>query len=182
MADQRIFVFTGTSGSGRKTAAHRIAAETGIAHVSSCTDREPRDRTRPDLDYHYVSKDRFTELAASGAFIEAVTIGKQRYGILKSELDAALATGRSLYLVLNREGADAIKRIYGETAVRLFLYVDKQTVRERLESKGTPYEVVESYLDHYTEEVSYRKQCEHVVENLSLTRTIEQLKAIIAGY
>jgi guanylate kinase len=113
MAAQRIFVFTGTSGSGRKTVAHRIAAETGIVHVSSCTDREPRDRIRPDLDYHYVSKDRFTELAASGAFIEAVTIGKHRYGILKSELDAALATGKSLYLVLNREGSDAIKRIYG---------------------------------------------------------------------
>jgi len=182
MSMQRIFVFTGTSGSGRKTVAHRIAADTGILHVSSCTDREPRDRIRPDLDYHYVSRDRFTELASSGAFIEAVTIGKHRYGMLKRELEAALATGKSVYMILNREGSDTIKRLYGDRAIRLFLYVDKQTVRERLESKGTPYEVVENYLDRYTEEVSYRKQCEHVVENLSLTRTVEQLKDIIAQY
>ena len=178
----RIFVFTGTSGSGRKTLAHRLAAETGIAHVSACTDRPPRDASRPDRDYHYVSPERFDALSAAGAFVEAVKIDRFRYGVLRSELEYALNAKPGIYLVLNREGADSIKRTYGDRVVRLFVYVDKNTVRERLESKGFPFDVIDRYLDHYTSEVSYRNHCEHVIENLSVDRSVERLKTIVQSY
>jgi guanylate kinase len=182
MGKPYLFIFTGTSGSGRKTAAHKALQGTGIAHIPSCTDRPPRDKERPDLDYRYVSKEKFDQMQIEGLFTESVKIDQYRYGIGKRYLDIALQAGNSVYLILNRDGSDAIRKLYGDRAIRIFLYVDKNTVSERLESKGTHYEIIDSYLRHYSEEVTYRKTCEHVIENLSLERTAQQIRAIIDSY
>ncbi|MGO4548683.1 guanylate kinase [Paenibacillus sp. 2TAB23] len=182
MVKPYLFLFTGTSGSGRKTAAHKALQGSGIAHIPSCTDRPPRDKERPDMDYRYVSKEQFDQLAAEGFFTESVRIDRHRYGIGKRYLDLALQAGNSAYLILNREGSDTIRKLYGDRAIRIFLYVDKKTVSERLESKGTSYEIINSYLDHYSEEVTYRKYCEHIIENVTIEETVKQIKAIINRY
>ncbi|WP_424767057.1 guanylate kinase [Paenibacillus sp. sgz302251] len=182
MNNPYLFIFTGTSGSGRKSAAHKALRDTGIVHIPSCTDRPPRDKERPDEDYRYVSEEKFDMLHQNDFFTEMVKIDRYRYGIGRRYLDLALSAGKSIYLILNREGSDTIRRLYGERAIRIFIYVDKRTVSERLESKGTSPEILNSYLSHYTEEVTYRKHCEHVIENLSLDRTAEQIKTIVNSY
>lgn len=72
MNNPNLFIFTGTSGSGRKTAAHRALRDSGIIHIPSCTDRPPRDKERPDEDYRYVSAERFDQLDQNGFFTETV--------------------------------------------------------------------------------------------------------------
>lgn len=182
MQTERIFVFTGTSGSGRKTVARKIGEEFGLTHVISCTTRPPRNPEKPDSDYHYVGTEMFEQWERDGKFVQTATIDRHRYGVLTRELDRSLSEGRSVYLILNREGASAIKSLYGERVVRVFVYVDKQTTRERLESKGTPFDVLSAYLDHYSDEVTYRKNCEHVVENVELGRTLERLRELLRDY
>jgi len=172
MTKPLIFVFTGTSGSGRKTVARKTGEKLGWLAVRSCTTRTPRQADKPDDDYHYLSVEQFDELERNNSFVQTVQIDKHKYGVLNKELEKLLESGRNVYLILNREGASAMKKLYGDRVVRIFIYVDKITVRERLESKGTSYSVVENYLDHYTEEVTYRKMCEHVVENVELARTV----------
>lgn len=175
-----IIVFTGTSGSGRKTVAHRVGRELGLTHVVSATTRLPREREISEKDYHYITEEQFAAAERDGRFAQTATIGRHRYGVLTQELEQALGGGRTIYLILNKEGATAIKQLYGERVIRLFLYVDKQTVQERLESKGTRYDVVEQYLQSYTEEVVYRKQCELIIQNSRLEETVRLARAAIA--
>lgn len=170
-----IIAFTGTSGAGRKTIARRVSGLLGLRPVVSVTTRPPRNPERPDTDYHYVSAETFERWAGEGAFVQTAEIDRHRYGILKREMEEALQAGHGVSLVLNREGADAVKRQYGDRVIRVFIYVDKITVRERLESKGVRFDVMESYLDHYSDEVTYRKQCELVCENVDLERTVERI-------
>lgn len=177
-----LFVFTGTSGSGRKTVAHRLGGELGWRHVMSCTTRPPRRAERSDRDYHYLAAGEFAAEEAAGAFIQTVEIDGFRYGTRRRELEEALAGDAHAYMILNREGAEAMKRLYGDRVIRLFLYVDKRTVRERLEAKGTDFDIIERYLDHYTEEVMYRSACEVVVQNLDLGETLEKLRAAVRPY
>lgn len=175
MTKPMIFVLTGTSGSGRKTVARLVGEQLGWLLVRSCTTREPRHSDKPDGDYHYISLQQFDEWDHEGKFVQTVDIDKNKYGVLIKDLEAAISGNRNVCLILNREGATALKRLYGDRVVRVFIYVDKQTVRERLESKGARFEVIESYLDHYSDEVTYRKACEHVYENVDLQRTVEQI-------
>lgn len=178
----RLFVFTGTSGSGRKTVAHRIGKMFGLRHVLSCTTRPPRAQEEAERDYHYLTPDQFAEEEARDGFVQTAEIDGIRYGTRRRELDEALASGQPVYLILNRAGAEAIKQLYGEQVVRIFLYVDKRTVRERLEAKGTDYGIIERYLDHYTEEVMYRNACEAVVQNMDLDETLDKLRTILTDY
>ncbi|GKU78193.1 guanylate kinase [Paenibacillus sp. L3-i20] len=178
----KLFVFTGTSGSGRKTAAHTALKNSDIIHIPSCTDRPPRSKEHPDSDYRYVSPAQFELMYVNHFFAEDVRIDHYRYGIGRRILDATLNEGNDVYMILNREGADKIRALYGDRVIRIFLYVDKNTVRERLESKGTPYEIIDSYLDHYSEEVTYRKSCEHVLENVNLEKTVEKIREIVQSY
>jgi guanylate kinase len=175
MSSGDIIVFTGTSGAGRKTIARRISEALGLRPVVSATTRTPRNSDKPDLDYHYMSRERFEEWERDGGFVQTVEIDRNKYGVLRREMDEALETGHGISLVLNRDGAEAVKRLYGDRVIRIFVYVDKQTMRERMESKGVRYDVIESYVDHYADEVTYRKKCEHVFENVDLDRTVERI-------
>lgn len=177
-----LFVFTGTSGSGRKTVAHRIGKTLGLHHVLSCTTRPPRAQEVEDRDYHYLTPDQFADEEARDGFVQTAEIDGIRYGTRRRDLEEALAEGRPVYLILNRFGTETIKQLYGDRVIRVFLYVDKRTVRERLEAKGTDYGIIERYLDHYTEEVMYRSACEVVVQNMHLDETLDKLQTILATH
>lgn len=177
-----LFIFTGTSGSGRKTAAHKALKGSNVVHVPSCTDRPPRNIEHPDSDYRYVSPEQFDIMRSNNLFVEYVQIDRHRYGIGRRYLNLALGAGNHAYAILNREGSDALRAEYGDRAIRIFIYTNKNTVKERLETKGMPYDVIDSYLKHYNDEVTYRKHCEHVIENVSLEATIKQIRVIVATY
>lgn len=180
MAKPSVFIFTGTSGAGRKTVARKVGEALGWTFVRSCTTRAPRNPAAPDADYRYVSREQFDAWDREGKFAQTADIDGNRYGVLLSELDNAAANGKGAYLVLNRDGSDAIMKRYGDAAVRVFVYVDKTTVRERLESKGSPFDVVDRYLQHYSDEVTYRSRCEFVFENVNANETAERIKAALA--
>ncbi len=180
MLGPSIFVFTGTSGAGRKPIARKVGEALNWTAVRSCTTREPRNPAAPDKDYRYMSREQFDEWDSEGKFAQTASINGNRYGVPRHELEAALSAGNSVYLVLNREGAEAIRKQYGDCTIRIFIYVDKITVRERLESKGTPYETVQRYLDSYTEEVTYRSKCEYTFENVNADRTAELIRTAVA--
>ncbi|MFD0671378.1 guanylate kinase [Cohnella sp. GCM10027633] len=175
MTAPSIYVFTGTSGAGRKTIARVVGSALGWTFVRSCTTRPPRRPAEQDEDYHYVSREQFDAWDGDGSFAQTVTIEGHRYGILGRELETAALNGRGAYVVLNRAGADDVMKRYGERAVRIFVYVDKITLRERLESKGASYSLVESYLERYADEVTYRSQCEYVFENVNANKTAERI-------
>ncbi|MFC4303255.1 guanylate kinase [Cohnella boryungensis] len=175
-----IYVFTGASGAGRKTLARKASHLMGWARVPSCTTRLPRIPHQPDGDYRYLALEQFTDWENEGRFVQTALIDGNKYGILREDLEQALNGEKDVCVVLNREGAEALKRLYGDRAVRIFIYTDKRTVQERLESKGFGYEVIESYLNRYSDEVTYRKACEHVFENVDVDKTAAHIRETLS--
>ncbi|GFZ99134.1 guanylate kinase [Paenibacillus marchantiophytorum] len=177
-----VFVFTGTSGSGRKTIAHRIAQELGFSSVVSYTTRTPRPKEINGKDYNFTTRNAFIESDIAGEFFQTAEIDGNFYGIKKADIDESLRKNGMIYVIVNRYAANRFKYIYGERAVRLFIYVNKQTIMERLLAHNTSTDVIDHYMNHYIEEVSYRKDCEHVFENMDLQETINKVKATMLAH
>jgi guanylate kinase len=177
-----VFVFTGTSGSGRKTIAHQIAKELGFSSVVSYTTRTPRPKEINGKDYNFISRKAFIDSDITGDFFQTAEIDGNFYGIKKADIDEALRKNGLIYVIVNRYAANRFKYVFGERAIRMFIYVNKQTIMERMLARNTPTDIMHHYMNHYIEEVSYRKDCEHVFENMDLQETITKVKETMLAH
>jgi len=170
-----IFVFTGPNGAGRKTVAQMSGETLGMKQVISYTTRPPRSSEFNGQDYHFVSRDAFLEAERNNEFVEVIEIDGNRYGVKEQDVAQMLQKYGAIYLVLNRFGADALKKTYGNKAVRIFIYADLNTIVKREEERGDTPELIQRYSSHYGEEMAYKDQCEHIFENLDLAHTVFDL-------
>ncbi|MCS7459059.1 guanylate kinase [Paenibacillus doosanensis] len=170
-----IFIFTGPNGAGRKTVAQMSGETLGMKQVISYTTRAPRSAEFNGQDYHFVSRDVFTEAERNNEFIEVIEIDGNRYGVKERDVAQMIEKHGAIYLVLNRFGAEALKKLYGNKAVRIFIYADLKTIVKREEDRGDTPELIQRYTSHYDEEMAYKDQCEHIFENLDLAHTVFDL-------
>jgi guanylate kinase len=177
-----IFVFTGPDGSGRKTVAQKAGALCGLQRVSSYTTRPSRLYEKDGLDYHFITTEQFIQADQNKEFIETLEMDGIFYGIKSTEIDTMFQKHPYIYLILNRQGSDLIKEIFGDKVVRIMIYADRNKVMSRLLERGDTTEVVYKNLDRFEEELSYLKECDHNVENYDLDETVEEVTDILKKY
>lgn len=178
-----IFVFTGPDGSGRKTVSKLVAESTlQMTGVISYTTRERRHYEKEGEDYHYLSREAFESAKANGEFLECVEINGNLYGIKEKDVKDTFEESGCIYLVLNTEGAEILKKLYGDKVVRFFIYADRNTVKERQVERGDDPEVIQKHLAHYDEDMAYREKCEHVFENYRLDHVAFEVTNTIEDY
>ncbi len=147
----------------------------GMKQVLSYTTRPPRSSEVDGQDYHFVSREQFAAAEANNEFIEVVEIDGNRYGIKEKDVAQMLQKHGAIYLILNRYGAEMLKKIYGDRVIRIFIYADRDTVMRREQERGDSPELINRYMSHYDEEMAYKDSCEHAFENLDLAHTVFDL-------
>lgn len=178
-AKQQVIVITGTSGSGRKEIAMRLSSELGIPYVLPYTTRAPRPGERDGEHYHFISDAEFRALQDKDELCEAVRLERGGYGIAKLELEQALQQRQAAIVVVNHEGVRTFRKLYGDDAIRIFLYVTKEDIRLRLEREGTPPEVLEEYLRNYSDQVIYKRESDFLLQNIETAATLEKIKLFL---
>jgi guanylate kinase len=177
-----MFVFTGPDGSGRKTVADAVGLTLGLRKVISFTTRSKRPIEENGQDYHFVTEEAFRGAAAAGEFVEHLTIDGFRYGIKAEDINSLFDKG-SVYVILNRHGADVLRQTYGDCVVRIFLYADRATVMKRQQEDGLSPPEIERHLSHYDEDMAYGPQCEYIVENINdLGHTVYHVTNLLESY
>lgn len=133
-----LFVVSGPSGVGKSTLVQAtIAAVEGLAFSVSATTRAPREGEEHGRHYQFMSPERFAELRADDAFLESATVYDRQYGTLREPTEAALASGRSLLLDIDVQGARQIRQRLPE-AVHIFVAPPSlEVLRRRLVQRGT---------------------------------------------
>lgn len=168
MTRNGIIALTAPSGAGKTTIAHRLlAAVPGLRFSVSATTREPRPHERNGVDYHFITPERFRELAAAGALLEYEEVYPGRfYGTLLAEVERALQTG-SVLLDVDVKGALNVKKLYGDHALTLFIAPPSIEVLEaRLRARNTETEAsLATRLDRAREELTYAPRFDHTVVN-----------------
>jgi guanylate kinase len=179
---ERIFVYTGPDGSGRKSVAEAVGHTFGMNKVLSYVTRKPRPGEVDGQDYHFITKETYKEMEEQHEFIESVEIDGNYYGIRRVDVENELREHGCVYLILNHEGAQKMKDIYGDLVVRLFIYADRETVEARQKAMGLDPEVVAMHMRRYDEEMSYRHSCEHAFGNYDLADTVSRITGTLETY
>jgi guanylate kinase len=178
----KVFVITGPSGVGKGTLIRLLRERLPeLALSTSATTRAPREGEEDGRDYHFLSRDEFARRADANEFLEHAAYSGQRYGTLRSEVERRLATGESVVLEIEVQGARQVRAAMGDEAVLVFIAPpDPRVLRERLQKRGTDQpEAIEDRLRTADLELDAQQEFQHVVVNDELERAVEELDAIV---
>ena len=122
----------GRTSSGKST-LERTLEQLGFKRNISYTTREPRmehGELEKDGDkYNFISRDKFNDLLKNGKIIESVEYNGELYGM-------ARPFGSSKYVaVVEANGFRALKQIYGEQVIGIYLSCDEDVALKRAEER-----------------------------------------------
>ena len=176
-----LFIVSAPSGTGKTTLVERLVQHVPHLHMSrSYTSRTARDGERNGVDYNFISRDRFEDMAREGAFLEWADVFGNYYGTCSADTDACLARGEDVVLVIDVKGARQV-RSRGIETVGIFVLPPSVSVLEqrlRGRSKDTE-EQIRRRLEVARTEVAEYAQYEYVVVNDDVERAVDRLRAII---
>ncbi|MCM3585877.1 guanylate kinase [Mesobacillus maritimus] len=179
---EKLFIYTGPDGSGRKTIAKMVATAFDMETVLSYTTRPPRHYEQDGEDYHFVTVEQFKLMQENQEFLESVEIDGFHYGIREEDIVKAFESHNLVYLTLNPEGTEKLKNMYGDKVMRFFIYADRETVIRRQKEREDNAETIERHMKHYDEIMTYKNQCEHVFENYDRPQVSFQISEVIEKF
>ncbi|MBQ5530892.1 MAG: guanylate kinase [Kiritimatiellae bacterium] len=184
-------VLSAPSGCGKSTLIDMLLQEYhDIVYSISCTTRKPRGEEEDGIDYHFLSRERFLELAGRNAFIEYAEVHGNYYGTLKAPVEEVLAEGNSMILDIDVQGAGRVRdyvRALADSDPMKAGYVDiflmppsMEELRARLEHRGTDTpETIERRLANAEGEIARAGEYMHKVVNDDLAIAYKRLCDLI---
>ena len=137
----RLFVISGPAGAGKSEIVKKVLSKHPDVKLSvSCTTRAPRPGEVNGVSYHFVDDPRFDELVAQDAFYEWAHVHQNRYGTLKSVVQAELDAGHDLILEIDVQGClQAMAQ--DPTVTGIFVSPpSRENLEKRLRARGTETE------------------------------------------
>jgi guanylate kinase len=178
------FVLSAPSGAGKTTLAESLLERLdGIERTVSWTTRAPRADEVDGIDYRFVTSEEFEEHAAAGGFLERAVVHGHRYGTPGAEIERILESGNDALLVIDVQGAEAIRaRLAG--AVTIFvLPPSRQVLEDRLDSRDgadpAHQETIRQRLGVAADEIAHFVRYDYVVINDDFDQALRELEAIV---
>jgi guanylate kinase len=133
-----LLILSAPSGTGKTTLAHRLrASHPGSIFSVSYTTRAPRGAERDGVDYHFISPERFEEMAAAGDFVEWAQVHGHHYGTPKAVIERARKEEQLVLFDIDVQGGEAIKRQHPDAVRALILPPSLAELERRLRARST---------------------------------------------
>lgn len=135
----RLVVLAGPTAVGKGTVSRHIRETYPDVLLSvSATTRPPRPGEVEGEHYYFVSDAEFDAMIERGDFLEWATVHNQsRYGTPRPPIDRALASGSSVLLEIDLQGARAVKAAMPEALLVFLLPPTWEELVRRLIGRGT---------------------------------------------
>lgn len=169
---KRILVLVGGSGSGKSTIATELEKQ-GFHRLVTTTTRPMREGEVNHISYHFVSEEEFWKLNR----VEENQYVGNWYGLSKDEVEEKMKIYEQLIIVMDINGAKAMKRIYGNIVQVVFITISPKIMEERLRQRGSSEEQVRARLEnaYKYEEFTKPAAADFEVVNIDLETTLHQI-------
>jgi guanylate kinase len=177
-----LLILSGPSGSGKSTVISRLLARTKLPlHVAvSATTRPPRPGEVDGVSYHFWSRERFEAERQANGFLEWATVHGCCYGTLRREVDPYRSQGIGVILVIDVQGARAVRQQYPDCLMVFLKTVSLATYEARLRARGTENEAaLERRLATARDELNCAASYDYQIVNEDLDQAVAELQAIL---
>jgi len=180
-----VVVISGPSGVGKDASIVRIK-ETGARthYVVTATTRPKRQSEINGVHYHFLTLQQFESGIHHGQFLEYATVYGNYYGVLRSEVKAALQKGDDVIIKVDVQGAATLKKKIPE-AIFIFLLPDSLTdLANRLKQRNDDNtSEMDLRLNTAKAELKQKRWFDYVVVNRlgELDKTAQKISAIIVA-
>jgi len=174
-------VLAAPSGTGKTTLARALVERSdGYRFSVSATTRAPRRGERDGVDYHFVGRERFDEMALAGELAEWAEVHGEAYGTPRAELEKAAEAGEHVVLDIDVQGARQIRVSVPEALLVFVLPPSVPSLVRRLTGRGTESAAqVARRLHTALEELRAVPEFDHVVVNDDLEKCLAEIRGIV---
>lgn len=176
-----LFIVSAPSGTGKTTLVERLAQLLPDLCLSrSYTSRRARTGEHDGVDYNFITRDRFEEMARENEFLEWADVFGNYYGTGAADTEAHLVAGRDVILVIDVQGARQVRSRGIETVGIFVLPPSAVILEQRLRGRSKDSEEqIARRLSVARQEVDEYEQYEYVVVNDQVDAAVDRLRAIV---
>jgi guanylate kinase len=182
MSQGRLIVVSAPSGAGKTTIVKALLTKyPSMLFSVSATTRPKREIEVDGRDYFFLTREDFERRIAAGELVEWEQIYENLYGTLKSEVDKALSSGKTMLFDIDVKGGLSIKRMYPSDSVIIFIKPPSiEVLRDRLLNRKTEDEATfKRRMDRVAMELGMASQFDYQVVNDNLDKAIAEVDQLV---
>jgi guanylate kinase len=178
-----LWVVSAPSGAGKTSLVRALLArDPRLAFSISYTTRPPRRSERDGHDYYFVDEETFRAMSGRGEFLEHAHVFDRWYGTGRAHVEALLASGRSVLLEIDWQGARQVRERAPYSRGIFILPPSVAELERRLRGRGTDSEeTIARRLRDALADMAHWPEFDHVVVNDDFEAALARLAGIVAG-
>ena len=137
MIEGTMIILSSPSGAGKTTLVKLLSERKGFVTSISHTTRKPRPNEVDGVDYHFVSKEKFSLLLKESAFYEHAQIFGNFYGTSKTSIKKITNNNHNVLFDIDWQGSEQLSKFKELNLVKVFILPpSKEELEKRLIERG----------------------------------------------
>lgn len=176
-----LFVVVAPSGAGKTSLVNELLGrEPNIRLSISYTTRPPREGEAHGREYHFVSREAFEKMIASGDFLEHANVYGNYYGTSRRWIEQELEGDNDVLLEIDWQGARQVRALFPAMVGIFILPPSLAELRRRLEARGKDApESIAKRMASAREEVSHVLEFQYIIVNETFDSAVSELQAVV---
>lgn len=176
-----LFVYSGCSGVGKGTIMEKLLeSDANIKLSVSATTRAPRPGETHGVQYFFISKEEFQQMAENDGFLEHEEYCGNFYGTPRKAVEDMLDKGYNVFLEIEVKGGVSVINRYPDCISVFVLPPSLEELERRLRKRGTETEeAIRNRLETAIDELKIAPFYKYQVVNGELDKAVEDVLSIV---